>query len=260
MFFKFWLTYFRHDCQNYSLRVQRSTVWKVIFFWEFLKRVFGLRLKIVQNSGEKFQQCCPNCPTRVSSVLSILHSKRRRTFWGIFCSKTIFFQWSLVFEAKCLELPAKSFQQSCQNCFLRVQWTTLGMSIIFSEFFDSFWTLSNNCPDLWQKFSAALPNVRSRCPKDFFVWIVLMFYLTSDSSEKQIRFEKKFRHFCWNCILSVPRTFWGVFIKNLFVFQFNLDFVAKFFKFWRNCSTESSKMQFMCPEEHFDENIVGFLK
>ena len=137
-------------------------------FLRVLKRVFGLRLKIVQNSGEKFQQCCPNCPTRVSSVLSKLHSKRWRIFWGNFFSKKFFFKISLDFEAKLLDIPAKSFQQSCQNCFLRVQWTTLGMSIIFSEFFDSFWTLSNNCPDLWQKFSAALPNVRSRCPKYFF--------------------------------------------------------------------------------------------
>ena len=94
----------------------------------------------------------------------------------------------------------------------------------------------------------------------FFLWMVLMFYLTSDSSEKHIRFEKTFRHFCWNCILNVPRTFWGVFIENMFVFQFNMNFVAKFFEIWRNFSRKSSKMHFPCPEEHFDGNIVGFLK
>ena len=90
--------------------------------------------------------------------------------------------------------------------------------------------------------------------------MVLMFYLTSDSSEKHIRFEKTFRHFCWNCILNVPRTFWGVFIENMFVFQFDLDFEAKLFEIWRNFPTESSKVQFTSPEEHFDERIVGFLK
>ena len=82
--------------------------------------------------------------------------------------KSNFFQLILDFEAKCLELPAESFQQSYQNCFLRVQWTTLRMSMIFSEIFESFWILSDNCPDLWLKFSAAFPNVHSTCPKDFF--------------------------------------------------------------------------------------------
>ena len=90
--------------------------------------------------------------------------------------------------------------------------------------------------------------------------MVLMFYLTSDSSEKHIKFGKTFRHFCWNCILNVPRTFWGVFIENMFVFQFDLDFEAKLFEIWRNFPTESSKVQFTSPEEHFDEKIVGFLK
>ena len=90
--FKFSLKRFRHDCQNYSLRVQRSTVRKV-FFWEFFKRVLGLKAIIVQTSGEKFQQRCPNCPKKVSSVLSKLHSKRRRTFRGNFFQKRIFFNW-----------------------------------------------------------------------------------------------------------------------------------------------------------------------
>ena len=116
----------------------------------------------------------------------------------IFFSKTSFFQWSLVFEAKCLELPATRFQQSCQNCFLRVQWTTLRTSFIFSEIFKSFWFLSDNCPDLWLKFSAAFPSVPSKCPKYFFgfscEWFSC-FFLTSDSGEKNISFEKKFRHF-----------------------------------------------------------------
>ena len=194
-----------------------------------------------------------------------------------FFSKTLFFQWSLVFEAKCLELPATRFQQSCQNCFLRVQWTTLRMSFIFSEIFKSFWILSDNCPDLWLKFSAAFPNVPSTCPKYFLVFFCewfSCFFLTSDSGEKNISFEKKFRHFFWNCILSVSRTFWWVFIKNVMVFQVSLVFQAKFielpaerfqqlsklhfepklFKLWRNLSTESSKRHFKCPEEHFDKN------
>ena len=92
--------------------------------------------------------------------------------------------------------------------------------------------------------------------------------------------KKKLRRFCWNSILSVPRTFWGVFIKNVLVFQLSLVFQAKFielpaeifqqsskmhfepklFDLWRIFWTESSKMHFTCPEEHFDENIVGFSK
>ena len=196
------------------------------------------------------------------SGMSILSSKRRRTFWGSFFQKQFFFNSVWILRQKCLELPAKSFQQSCQKCFLRVQWTTFRTIIVFSEIFESFWTLSDNCPDLWPKFSAALPNVHSTCPKDilFILWMVLMFYLTSDSSEKHIRFEKKFRHFCWNLRFKRPRTFWGVFIKNLFVSQFKMDYEAKIFEVWQNFSTESSKMQFTCPEEHFDENDVGFLK
>ena len=84
------MNYFRLDCQNYSLRVQRSTVRKVIFFWEFFKRVFGLWAIIVRTSGEKLQQRCPNCPKKVSSVLSKLHSKRWRIFWGNFLQKHFF--------------------------------------------------------------------------------------------------------------------------------------------------------------------------
>ena len=115
---------------------------------------------------------------KVSSVLSVLHSKRRRTFWGNFFQKQFFFQLSMDFEEKNLELPAKSFQQRCYNCFLPVQWTTVRMIIIFSENLESFWTLSDNCADLWLKFSAAFPNVHSTCPKYFFgfLWMVLMFF------------------------------------------------------------------------------------
>ena len=110
----------------------------------------------------------------------------------------------------------------------------------------------------------------------FFVNGSHVFFLTSDSGEKNISFEKKFRHFCWNCILSVPRTFWGVFIKNVLVFQFKLVFQAKFielpaeifqqsskmlfepkrFELWRNFSTESSKRHFKCPEEHIYKNNI----
>ena len=221
-FLKLPLKYLMHGCQNYNLRVQRSTLRKVSFFWDFFKIVFGLWAIIVQTSGETFQQRCQNCIPRVQrtsrfslqyfvmfyltsgssgkslssekkvmSVLSNLHSKRRRTFWGNFFQKQFFFQLSMDFDAKCLELPAKSFQQSCKNCFLRVQWTNLRMSIFFSEIFESFWTLSDNCPDLWLKFSAAFPNVHSTCRKYFFGFFVngSHVFLTSDSIEKKNSFE-----------------------------------------------------------------------
>ena len=109
----------------------------------------------------------------------------------------------------------------------------------------------------------------------FFLWMVLMFFLTSDSGEKTISFEKKFRHFCWNCILSVPRTFWGVFIKNVLVFQFSLVYQAKFielpaeiiqqsskkhfepklFELWRNFSTESSTCILLVQRNTFRKTI-----
>ena len=131
------MKFFKHDCQNYSLLAHRSTLRKVIFF-EIFKLVFGLWSIIVQPSGKKFQQRCPNCILRVqrtsrfsfakfchvsfnfvferkkilvlkkvSSNLSKLHSKRPRTFWGIFFSKSLFLQFSMEFEQR--------FFQLCRN-------------------------------------------------------------------------------------------------------------------------------------------------
>ena len=148
--------------------------------------------------------------------------------------------------------------------------------------FRKFLNFSDKCLDLWLKFSAAFPNVHSSCPKYFFGFFVNGFhvFLNFGLRQKNISFEKKIRHFCWNCILCVPRTFWGVFIKNVSVFQFSLVFQAKFielpaeifqqsskmlfepkrFELGRNFWTELSKMHYTCPEEHFDEKIVGCLK
>ena len=78
----------------------------------------------------------------------------------------------------------------------------------------------------------------------FFCEWFSCFVLTSDSGKKNISFEKKFRHFCWNCILSVPRTFWWVFIKNVLVFQFSLVFQAKFIELLAEIFQQSSKMHF----------------
>ena len=218
------------------------------------------------SSEKKASSFCQNCILNVGEL-----------FEEIFFNNN-FFQLILDFEAKCLELPAKSFQQSYQNCFLRVQWTTLRMSIIFSEIFESFWILSDNCPNLWLKFSAAFPNVPSTCPKYFFGFFVngSHVFFNFGLRQRKIFLKKKFRHFCWNCILSVPRTFWGVFIKNVLVFQFSLVFQAKFiklpaeifqqsskmhfepkrFELRRKFSTESSKRHFTCPEEHFYKNNI----
>ena len=66
--FKLSLKYIRHGCQNYSLRVQRSTLRKVIIFWDFFRIVFGLWVIIVHTSCEKFQQRCANCILRVQRV------------------------------------------------------------------------------------------------------------------------------------------------------------------------------------------------
>ena len=197
------MKYSRHGFQNYSLRVQTSTLrrvpdydgiflnfhWIILgmivkttvyvfrgalwerlsFFWEFFKRVVGLWAIIVRTSGEKLQQRCPNCPKKFRQFCQNCILNVGEFFEEFFC-KNISFQLILDFEAKFLDLPAKSFQQSCQNCFLRVQWTTLRTIIVFSEIFESFWFLSDNCPDLWLKISAAFPNVHSTCPKEFFVF------------------------------------------------------------------------------------------
>ena len=103
-FLTFPLKYLMHGCQNYSLRVQRSTLRRVPdyegkflnFHWNILgmvvkttvyvfrgalserltffkiqnkerlfKIVFGLWAIIVQTSGENFQQRCQNCIPRV---------------------------------------------------------------------------------------------------------------------------------------------------------------------------------------------------
>ena len=191
-----------------------------IFFAVICHVLFDFRFerKKILVLKKKFRQFCQICILNVGDFLKKL-------------SKTIFFQLKLDFDAKCLELPTKSFQQSCQNCFLRVQWTTLRTIIVFSEIFESFWTLSDNFPDLWLKISAAIPNVHSTCRKYFFgffcEWFSCSFYLRTQA-KKILVLKRKFRHFCWNCILSVPRIFWGVFIKNVLVFQFSVVFQAKF--------------------------------
>ena len=69
--FKISLKYFTNGCQNYNLRVQRSTLRKLIFFWEFCKCVLRLWAIIVHTSGEKFLQRCPNCILRVKKNFSI---------------------------------------------------------------------------------------------------------------------------------------------------------------------------------------------
>ena len=85
--------------------------------------------------------------------------------------------------------------------------------------------------------------------------MVLLFFLTSDSSEKIISFEKKFRPFCWNCILSVPRTFWGVFFKNVLVFQFSLVFQAKFIELPAEIFQQSSKCILSQNASNFGETF-----
>ena len=57
---------------------------------------------------------------KVSSNLSKLHSKRPRTFWGIFFSKSFFFNlvWNL---SKDFSSFVEIFQQNCQKWILRVQ-------------------------------------------------------------------------------------------------------------------------------------------
>ena len=68
-----WAPYFEHSLKSFrhvvktSVLVHRSTLRKVIFF-KISKIVFGLWAIIVQTSGEKFPQRCPNCILRVQGT------------------------------------------------------------------------------------------------------------------------------------------------------------------------------------------------
>ena len=65
----------------------------------------------------------PSFESKVSSVLSNLHSKRPRTFWGFIISKT-FFRFSLEVERKFFKL-CRNFETKSSKCILRVQRNTL---------------------------------------------------------------------------------------------------------------------------------------
>ena len=194
-----------------------------------------------------------------------------------FFSKAFFFNWFWILRQNVLNYLPKASSRVIKTVFYVSSGPLWEWVSFFLKFFESFWILSDNCPDLWLKFSAASPNVPSTCPKYFFGFFVNgshVFFLTSDSGKKILFLKKNFRHFCWKCILSVPRTFWGVFIKNLLVFQFSFVFQATFielpaeifqqsskthfepkrFELRRKVSTESSKRHFTCPEEHFYKN------
>ena len=169
-FFKILLKYFTNGCQNYNLRVQRSTLRNLIFFWEFCKCVLRLWAIVVDTSGDKFQQRCPNCILRVkknisvffavlchvvfnvgferkkilvltkkvSSVLSILHSKRRRTFWGKFFQKHFFFNWVWILRQKILNYQRKVSSREVKTVFYVSSgplWEWLSHFLKFSKVF-----------------------------------------------------------------------------------------------------------------------------
>ena len=91
------LRYLMLGCQKYSLRVQRITLRKVMFFWDFFKIVFGLWAIIVQTFGEKFQQSCPNCILRVQRTCRF------------FCKTLSCFIWLRLRATKNLSSEKKSF-------------------------------------------------------------------------------------------------------------------------------------------------------
>ena len=107
------LKYLMHGCQNYSLRVQRST------------------LRRVPDYARKFLN----------------------------------FHWYIY------------IRQGCQNYSSRVQRSTLRKVNFFQNskqrkiFQNCFRTLSDNRPDLWRKFSTALPKLHSSCPKNFSIFL-----------------------------------------------------------------------------------------
>ena len=61
--------------------------------------------------------------------------------------------------------------------------------------------------------------------------------------------------FCQNCILNVRELLNELFFQKHF-FPFSMEFERKVFELCRNVSTKSSKMNFTCPDEHYDKNIL----
>ena len=64
---------------------------------------------------------------------------------------------------------AKHIRQSCQVCFLRVQWQIRGKTTVLSYIISkNFPTVIEKFPDLWQKKQAGLLKRNSICPKELF--------------------------------------------------------------------------------------------
>ena len=124
-FLKLPLRYLMFGCQKYSLRVQRITLRKVMFFlrvfqicfWtlsdnrpDLWRKVSAALPKLHSTCPKNFSIFCKilscfvwlrlratknlSSEEKVSSVLSKLHSKRPRTFWWIFFQKA-FFQFGI---------------------------------------------------------------------------------------------------------------------------------------------------------------------
>ena len=131
---------------------------------------------------------------KVSSVLSVLHLKRRTTFWGIFYQKQFFFAIEFGFWGKNSWTTSEKFPAEMFKLFSACPVDHFENDYHSFWTFQKFWTLSDNCADLWLKFSTAFPNVHSTCPKDFFGFFVNgshVCFLISDSSEKNISLDRK---------------------------------------------------------------------
>ena len=136
-FFEQSLKSFRHVVKT-SLLVHRRTLTKVNSF-EFFRIVFGLWAIIVETSGEKFQQSCPNCPKKVSSVLSKPHSKRWRNFWGNFFKNVFFLKWFWILRQNFMIYQQKVSSRVVKTVFYVSSgplWERLSFFLNFSKVFE----------------------------------------------------------------------------------------------------------------------------
>ena len=147
--------------------------------------------------------------------------------------------------------------------FLHFHWNILGMVVkttayvfrgapwgrlsFFEIFQNCFRTLSDNRPDLWRKFSTALPKVHSACPKNFSLFFAVVCHVVFNigfERKKILVLKIKFRQFCQICILNVGELFEEFFFKNNFSFNWVWILMQNVLNYQRKVSSRVVKTAF----------------
>ena len=129
---------------------------------------------------------------------------------------------------------------------------------VFLRFFQNcFRTLSDNRPDLWQKFSTALPKLHSACPKNFSIFFAVVCHVLFNFGfkiKKILASKKSFVSFVKFAFYTSENVLRNSIHKNDF-FQFSLNFQPKLFELWQNCSTESLTCSFRVQRNTFTKTL-----